>query len=168
MVRMRNALNSRYGGSYKVLTFILIMLCFEGCRYSCNCNFYIDNKKNSNDRHQIIKELDYAMFIGSTDTSLEVSVFTGSSNNLFVKNRGVKFKMNDLFLFFKNTNDTLYFNDLNKTSFSCVNFKEKLHENRDLFVRINYTIDSLGLISNYSKEYNLVKKRECDFSVRVH
>ncbi len=159
MVRMRNYANSRNVGLYKVLTIIFIMLCLVGCRYSCNYNFYIDKGENSNDRYQIIKEQDYAMFIGSTDANLEVSIFTGNTNNLFVKNRGVEFKMNDLCFLFKDTGDTLYSNDLKNVNFCCVNFKEKLHENRGLFVRINYTIDSLGLLSNYSKEYNFMTVR---------
>jgi hypothetical protein len=165
---MKNIVKKRNNFLDKWLMFMFIMFCFVSCQYSCRYNFYIDNGKNCNERYSIIKELDYAMFIGSRDTSFEVSMFTAVLDSGLIKNRGVEFKSNNLFLLFKNTNDTLYSNDKYKNIFSCENFKEKLRKNKDLYVKIDYTIDSVGVLKDYTKEYNLVKKRECDFSVRVH
>ena len=43
--------------------------------------------------------------------------------------------------------------------YTCDNFKKKLRKNRYMNLKLVYDVDSLGTVTHYEKEYELVKKR---------
>lgn len=141
----------------------------EGCVVRvCNISFNVDNGKGAVYRYSMIEELDYAIQIDVEDTMINVNLFTSKSQNIFIKNRGVGITVNSLDLLLVNTMDTLFVINEKERFYSCESYKEKIIQNDKMYLKINYSIDSLGMINKYTQEYSLVKQKDCRLMLRVH
>ncbi|KAA3645189.1 MAG: hypothetical protein DWP98_11860 [Bacteroidetes bacterium] len=49
--------------------------------------------------------------------------------------------------------------------YTCDNFKKKLRKYKHLNLKLVYTLDSLGEVTQYKREYELVKKKYYRFAV---
>ena len=49
--------------------------------------------------------------------------------------------------------------------YTCDNFKKKFRKYKQLNLKVVYDLDSLGVITHYEKEYELVRKKHCRVAV---
>lgn len=153
---------------FKIFLCGIIILSFTGClERVCNETFYVDNGIESKERFTMPENIDYSIGIDIEDTIINISVFT-SSNKSFVKDRGVVLNVKDMLFILKKSKDTLVRLDESTMKYSCLNFKEKIKEENEVYFKFIYSIDSLGVIKNFTKEYNLIKRKDCHFMFRVH
>ena len=149
--------------------YVLCLVCFWGCvDRVCKTSFYVDCEKDKEQRYSMIKEKDYAIQVDVEDTCIDLNIFTSKFSNIFINDRGVDFEEKEIRLILVNTLDTLVLINKESNLYSCKKFKKKIEINDKLNLKIAYNIDSLGIIKNYVKDYNLIKRKNCHFMFRVH
>ena len=152
----------------KVILFNLILILTTGCivKYS-NTSFY-EKKGKIFYKYLMVKDKDFVIDINVEDSLIDVNIFTSKTPNIFIKSRNVDLKIKYIGLQFYNTKDTLIEIDNKNRYFSCVNFKEKITKNNQLILKFDYSIDSTGVIKDYTRVYNLYKKTYTNHMIRVH
>lgn len=152
----------------KIFIYIILSIFFSSCiSITCREDFDMKDGKMEDNYFRaltvIVKENDEPAYI----SLMYFKPSIGNDGN-FINENGIVFNHISLKGVFLNTNDTLEYYRESKELLSCKNFKHILEENEELYIEIEYQIDSAGFKRNFKKEYHLYKETNCHAKFRVH
>ena len=163
-------------------SFIPILLLFFSCR--CPQGYYVDNGKNWKKdgklaRYTDIKDQDFVISVNKNDSEITLNYLTKFNAPVLVKERGVKIKFKQVTPILENSTelvrheresifgytDSTLQHRVKDEYFTHENFQKEIKKSRNLYLKIVYDLDSSGRLRTIEKDYTLVRKKHCYFSV---